>query len=128
MLDLRGSQRKVMFAVVFPKGSVYQLGTTADPRVQPSPIGVDVSPRGLHWNGAEVPVRTARKLFVWSKDKKLEFVPLTLDELKKFDEEFVAGIPKNSGLLNRVLATGRWIQIAEEETVQGMFGTNISEE
>lgn len=114
MLDLGDSRQKVMFAVVFPRGSIYQRKTTPNPRMQPSPLGVDISPRGLHWNGSEVPTGSARKLFVWSKDKKLEFVPLTPEELKKFDEEFVAGIPNNSELLNRILATGRWIQMTEE--------------
>lgn len=114
MLDMGGSRHQVMFAVVFPKGSIYQYGTTADPRVQPSPKGVDISPRGLHWNGSKVPLGSARKLFVWPKDKKLELVPLTPEELQKFDEEFVADIPNNGELLNRILATGRWIPKTEE--------------
>ena len=128
MLEMKGSRRKLMFVVVFQKGSIYQLGTTADPRVQPSPIGVDISPRGLHWNGSEVPLGSARKLFVWSKDKKLEHVPLTPEELQKFDEECVVDIPNNSELLNRILATGRWIPKTEEaEAEQGQVHAGNTE-
>jgi hypothetical protein len=104
-----GSRSEVLFVVVIPKGSLFQLKTTENTRSQPSSSGISISPHGLYLDGREVSTQNGQRLFVWSKNKTLENVALTPDELAKFDESFVRDIPSKSELTKRIFSTGGWL-------------------
>ena len=81
MWQMRDGRYRLVFLFLKPWGATGLSHTTADPDRGPADFPIEVIPKGLYQNGTAVPLGRGRRVFVYTKERKMRPVPLTDAEL-----------------------------------------------
>lgn len=92
--DMRSPPPRLIHIYFVPDGASLNSAGTAGLGYQPIAKGISSFPDGLYLDGKLIPTGEGRRVFVWTKERKLRPIPLTKQELKALSPTAIKHLEK----------------------------------
>lgn len=100
--DMRSEPPQLIHIFLIPDGATLISFATAGLGRQPLKKGVSSLPDGLYLDGNVIPTGEGRRVFVWTKERKLRPIPLTKQELKALSPTAIKNLENTEVWKNKI--------------------------